>query len=895
MSLLSGARIGPYEIVGAIGAGGMGEVYRARDTQLNRSVAIKVLPELFALDSERLARFTREAQTLASVNHPNIAQIYGLEQASSQRALVMELVEGDDLSVLIARGALPLADALPIARQIADALEAAHDVGIVHRDLKPANVKVRLDGTVKVLDFGLAKAMDPAASSGADAMRSPTMTAAAFAQAAGGPGTQVGMIIGTAAYMAPEQARGRAVDRRADIWAFGVIVFEMLTGKRAFEGDDISEVLASVLKTEPDLTALPVETPANIRRLLRRCLEKDPRKRLSAIGDARLELDEPDAATPAAIATPTRPGIRAWIWPAVTLVAVAIAIAAVVSRRTPPGADARVTRLSILGPPGEPLFPDSANLAISPDGTMVAFFTGTATRTETELWVRSLDSSSSRRIDGAEGGQLPFWSPDSRRIAFFTPTKLKTIAATGGRAETLADAPAGRGGTWSTSNVIVYAPEASGALYRIPAEGGTPTAVTTLDEKRKEIGHRFPAFLPDGRHFLFAALPGKLGKFDIFVGNVDDGSRSAIGQMDGAPVYADPGWLLYSRQGVLAAQPFDPQTRTITGAAVLLPDQPTSILDGVNSFTAGMITSASQTGTLAYFSAASENTVASWYGRDGTHTGTLDLPPGHYEAARISPDGTRAILVKSLSPSEASLWLLDLARGSVSPFSSGPGRNETPVWSPDGRRVVFAADRDGLQDLYIKQVDTAEVEQPLYRSEVLFKTPAAWSPDGQSIFVVQLDRDTSDNIWLIPADGKGAPRAVVRGPNRDRGGAPSPDGRWLAYISDETGRLEVYVQQLTEHGQRQQVSQQGASAVWWTPDGRQLVFAGGDWRSLWRVDMSTQSALRVGTPARFATLPEGILSIDATPDRTRFLAIAEERTGPGSLTIVQNWTAGLNR
>ena len=890
MTLLPASRLGQYEIVSAIGAGGMGEVYRARDTQLNRHVAIKVLPELFAADAERLARFTREAQTLAALNHPNIAQIHGLEGDGSPgkpRALVMELVDGDDLSVLIARGPLPIAEALPIARQIADALEAAHDSGIIHRDLKPANVKVRRDGAVKVLDFGLAKAVDPSTTSGADAVLSPTLTAQA---------TQMGMIIGTAAYMAPEQAKGRMVDRRADIWAFGVILFEMLTGRRAFDGDGISEVLASVLKGEPEWTSVPAETPPNIRRLLRRCLEKDPRKRLSAIGDARLELDEIDApAAPLSGGQGTRSGVPVWLWPALALIATTTAIAALAWRPTPARVEARVSRLSVLGPPGASVFPDSANVAISPDGTMVALFTGSFDRTETELWVRSLDSMAMRRLDGGDGGQLPFWSPDSRRIGFFTPTKLKTIAATGGRAETLADAPGGRGGTWNANGVIVYAPDASGPLFQIPASGGPPAPVTVLDQQRKESGHRFPSFLPDGKHFLYAALPGKLGKFDIFVGALGEGGRTAVGSMDGAPVYADPGWLLYSRQGVLAAQAFDPGGLKTTGAPMTLPDEPSSILDAVNSFTAGIITSVSKTGTLAYFSTASENTVAVWYEADGKRAGSLELPPGHYDTVHISPDGSRAIVGRSVSPAESSLWLVDLTRGSVSPFSSGPGRNDSPLWSPDGARVVFAADREGPQNFYEKQVGSAEPERLLYRSDVLFKAPSGWSPDGKWFLMSQLDQDTSQNIWLVPANGHGEPRLLVRGPNRDRGGAVSPDGGWLAYLSDETGRLEVYVQPFAGSGPRQQVSRQGASAVWWTRDGRQLLFADGLWRTIWRAEMSAGPTLHISAPTRIATLPEGIIAIDASPDRQRFLTIAPERTGPGAITIVQNWEAALGK
>ena len=883
MSLQSGTRLGAYEITSRLGEGGMGEVYRARDTTLNRDVAIKVLPDVLAADAERLARFTREAHTLAALNHPNIATIHGVEGS----ALVMELVEGEDLSATIANGPMPPADALPIARQIVLALEAAHEAGIIHRDLKPANIKVRPDGTVKVLDFGLAKALTPDAGVGtSNAANSPTLTAHA---------TQMGMILGTAAYMAPEQARGRAVDRRADIWAFGVVLYEMLTGRRAFEGEEVSDVLAAVLRQDIDWSALPDTTPPSVRRLLRRCIERDPRKRLSAIGDARLDLDEiePAASTPLSPGpAPARPTMLARLWPVAAGAIVTAAIAALVWPSAGESTSG-LTRLSVLPPPGASLYPDSAAVSISPDGTMVALIVGSVTKSETELWVRSLDSMSARRLEGGDGATLTFWSPDGRRIAFFTGTELKTIAVAGGRAEVLADAPGPRGGTWSTSGVIVYAPDASGPLYRIPATGGTPEPVTTLDAERKEYGHRFPTFLPDGDHFLYAALPGRSGKFDIFVGSLRDSSRTFIGSLDASPVYAEPGWLLYARQGVLAAQPFDARTLAIAGDPVPLGDEPTSILESTISYTAGWSTAASRAGSLAYFSSPSLNTVATWFDLNGQSAGTLNIPPGHYESVVISPDGSQAILVRSTSPSESDLWLLDLERGGASPLSSGRGRNDSPVWSPDGTRVAFSADRDGPADVFVKTVGDAAPEQPLFRSDVLFKNPTAWSPDGRWLTVTQLDPETAQNIWLLPAAGEGDLQALVRSPARDVGGPISPDGRWMAYGSDVTGRYELYVQPFPTPGRAIQVSQQGASFFWWTRDGRRVLFVDADLQGLWRVDVEPGEVLRVGTPVRLATLPAGILSIAATADRQRLLAISPERIGIGSVTVVQNWRAAL--
>ena len=919
MTLTPGSRLGPYEVQGPLGAGGMGEVYRARDVTLNRDVAIKILPDLFAHDTDRVGRFTREAQTLAALNHPNIAQIYGIVEAPSSadgarggahvHGLVMELIEGEDLAALITRGPMPIADALPIAKQIADALEAAHEQGIIHRDLKPANIKVRPDGAVKVLDFGLAKALDTASGAGADAMNSPTLTefAPRLLRGSGGAsptphgygraGTQMGVILGTAAYMAPEQARGKAVDRRADIWAFGVVLFEMLTGRRAFPGDDISDVLASVLKSDPEWNAVPAGTPPSVRRLLRRCLEKDPRKRLSAIGDARLDLDEPD--TPAATSATSgavRPSLFTRLWPAIAGAAVTAVIAALLwtaSRGTDP---AGLARLSMLAPAGESLYPDSTGVAISPDGTMIAFLVGSVAKSGIQLWVRSLDSLVARRLEGGDGATLPFWSPDSRRIGFMTTDgKLKTMAASGGRAEVLCDAPNGRGAVWTKSNVILFAPDAGGPIYRIPSTGGTPTPVTKLDAARREYGHRFPALLPDGQHFLYASLPGKNGQFDIFAGSLMDDSRTFVGSMDASPVYADPGWLLFARQGVLTAQPFDAKRLTLTGDPVTLDDEPSAILDPATSFTAGRSTSISQNGALAYFSTPSPNNTAEWYDASGRKIGTLNIPAGHYETATISPDGTHAVLVRSTSPSESALWLVDLARASASPLTAGRGRNDSPVWSPDGTRIVFSADRNGPEDVFVKEVADASPEQPLYRSDVPFKGPGAWSPDGRWIVMTELDPVTAENIWLLPVPGGRELKPFVIGPRREMAGPVSPDGRWIAYVSDETGRIELYVQSFPVPGHKVQVSQAGATAAWWTRDGRQLLFIGDDLRSLWRVDVSPGATFGVGTPKLLAVFPPNIVSIDAMPDRQRFLALTPERIGTGSITVVQNWLAAVRQ
>src|SRR5262245_34123502 len=769
--------LGSFQVIAKLGEGGMGEVYRARDIRLNRDVALKVLTPAFAKDPERLARFTREAQVLAALNHTNIASIYGMEGS----ALVMELVQGEDLADIITRGPMALTDILPIAKQIADALDAAHESGIIHRDMKPGNIKVRADGTVKVLDFGLAKALGLDAGIDADPMNSPTLAVGS---------TRMGMILGTAAYMAPEQARGKAVDRRADIWAFGAILFEMLTGRRAFDGDDVSITLANVLKEDPNWQLLPANLPPPINRLLRRCLEKDPRRRLSAIGDARLELDEqerPSAVAPQLTTSSRRPSTGG---ATIALVAVMLTTAGYLAWPSRTGLPSAVSsRLSILPPANERLYADSASVAISPDGTMVAFVvgavTGAVSGSDSEIWIRTLDSMAPRRLDDAAGGQLPFWSADSRRIGFFSQGKLKIISAAGGRAETLADTPGARGGTLNASNVIVFAPDAQGPLYKVSATGGKPEPATTLDPARKEFAHRFPTFLPDGKHFLYSSLPGKDGKFEIFAGSLDDMSRTDIGALDATPVFAEPGWLMYARQGVLAALPFDPRALKVTGEPVMLDDEPSTVLDPVNSFTAAHSVSTSATGSIAYYSAPSINTTATWYNSAGVASGTLKVPPGHYETITISPDGTRAVMSKSTSPSESSLWVVDLIRGGAAPLSSSPGRNDSPVWSPDGERVVWAADRDGPQNLFVKNVNDGAPESLLYASDTLFKGPADWSRDGRWILLSQLDRETSQNIWLLDSSGTKPATIVVGGRGTDLGGWLSPDGRWIAYTNND--------------------------------------------------------------------------------------------------------------
>ena len=696
------------------------------------------------------------------------------------------------------------------------------------------------------------------------------------------------MILGTAAYMSPEQAKGRPVDRRADIWAFGVVLYEMLAGVRLFKGDDVAEVMASVLKTEPDWTALPAGTPASVQRLLRRCLEKDPRKRLSSIGDARLELD--DASTIQTVAT-TPVSMFSRLWPALAGAVTAVAVAAVVWPRAADSPAAGITRVSILGPPGHAMYPDTTMTAVSPDGRTLAFVDGTAARIDNHLWVRSLDSPTPRRVEGSTAAILPFFSPDGRRLGFFTNDRLWIVAVSGGRPQAICNIRSARGATWNADDLILFG-EYGGPLLKVRASGGEPEPVTKLDASRKQSSHRFPTFLPDGRHFLYSALPAKNGKFDIFVGSLDGGDPIFLDAMETTPVYAHPGWLVFTRRGVLFALRFDPTTFATSGEPVSLGDEPTFVLDPALWYTATRAASVTADGTLVYFSAPSVNMAARWIDAKGTVTGTLDVPPAQYSDLSLSPDGSKAILVRSVSVTESSLWIADVTRGNSWQLSAGAGRNDAPVWSPDSSRVVFASDRDGPQDLFMKSVHDSSPEQSFYRSDVLFKNADAWSADDKWIVLRSDDPKTQQDIWLLPAAGKAAATPFVVGPYRDHWGRPSPDSKWIAYVSEDSGRGELWVQPFPTPGKRTQVSSTGALMSWWAKDGRQLHFVSGDLSSLWAVDVTPGEPIGIGTPRRLATLPPHIITIDAMPDRQKFLVLVPEHSGAGSITIVRNWQPG---
>jgi hypothetical protein len=728
MSPTAGQKFGPYEIIAHLGRGGMGEVYRARDTKLGREVALKVLPPAFAEDSERLTRFTREAQALAALSHVNIAAIYGLEETGGTSALVMELVEGQTLADRIRSGPIPVDEAMGIARQIAEALEAAHERGIIHRDLKPANIKITPEGKVKVLDFGLAKAMDAGSTAGGLPADSPTETVES---------TRAGVILGTAAYMSPEQARGKAVDKRADIWSFGVVFFEMLTGKVMFEGETAGEILAAVLRAEIELKNLPADTPANIRRLLNRCLQRDPKERLRDIGDARIEIGEElkggvETTRPAtALATIQTAGRRRMVpWVLAALSATLVVSLAVVYFREPPPQPLPVK--FTLAPPEKASF---GAIAVSPDGTRIAF-TATDSRIR-QLWLRPLASLAAQPLAGTENADYPFWSPDARFIGFFADGKLKRIEASGGPPQTICDAEDGRGGAWSRQGTILFTPKISTSIYQVQATGGESQPVTSLDLSRKETTHRWPSFLPDDRHFLYFAYSEQLENTGIYLASLDyRGAAFRPSRLIGTDVsgaYAAPplaapahlSYILFLRERTLLAQAFDLRRLATVGDP-----SPIAKPVGTDSVFRSHF-SISENGVLVYDSIGGDDKMKLlWFDRSGRQLSGAAGPAGSYRSLALSPDGKR-VAADPIDPHSlaSEIWLFELAAGASSRFTFRSRANDFyPVWSPDGSRIVFASMRDGPWNLYQRMASgTGEDELMLRTNTSRYPPTGPWT------------------------------------------------------------------------------------------------------------------------------------------------------------------------
>jgi WD40 repeat protein len=891
VGLSPGARLGPYEIVAAIGAGGMGEVYRARDRTLGRDVAIKVLSAAFASNVDRLARFEREARTLATLNHPNIAQIHGFENAPATgaeqagvHALVMELVTGEDLSTLISRRPVPLAEALPIARQLADALEAAHDAGIVHRDLKPANVRVRDDGTVKVLDFGLAKALtgDPESVSGSRGM---TMTSPAQ--------TLHGEILGTAAYMSPEQARGRPVDKRADVWAFGVVLFEMLTGRPLFPGDTITDVLAAVVMREPDWTALPPDTPASITRLLRRCLEKDPSRRLRDAADARLEIDE--AGRAGQDDGDARPGEgnaarrRQWPWllaAAGTLTAGAAIGALMLAKPVTAELPLRVLNLTI---------PEASapTAAISPDGRWVAAIS------EGQILVKGMDGSAWRELAGTAGARQPLiFSPDSRLIAFAVGNSIKKVDLVGSRPQVICDRciqPFSlRGGSWNADGVLLLggSPEdvkLGGGLIRIPESGGTMERVTTVDTARGENSHRYPMFLPDGRRFTFAVRRDN-GDHEIRLGDLSGTPARTIASGFSKTLYAD-GYILFVRDETLLALAIDPATGQVSGDPVKVA---TGVSHNVGTALASM--SVGREGTLAFGAAAATRGFA-FYDRHGRKL--TDVTSRASDAGgRLSPDGRRAA-VAEIDPEKSStdIYVVDLATGARTRLTSDPNWEQSPVWSPDGQRLAY---RLGPA-IYLQTIDGGK---PQRISE--FSTGAAgfvhdWSPDGKYLLLTRSSVAGGELARLSLQDLR--IEAIAPSSAAEAGDARlSKDGRWVAYLSTETGATEVHIRSFPDGRVTHRVTTSGGDAPLWRRDGKELFYRDHEGWVVACAVRATAAAIETGPPERLfkpsiANSWGSGYQQDIHADGRFFVYRVGDETGSfaNTLTVMLNWTKAIAR
>jgi serine/threonine-protein kinase len=864
--------LGPYEITAAIGAGGMGEVYRAHDSRLHREVAIKTLPPAFAADAGRLARFQREAQALAALSHPNIASIYGLEESGGVSALVMELVDGPTLAERIAAGPIPVAEALGIARQIGAALEAAHEKGIVHRDLKPANIKLTGEGQVKVLDFGLAKALDTEAgsSSGALLANSPTLTL---------DSTRAGVILGTAAYMSPEQARGKAVDRRADIWAFGVVFFEMLTGRSTFEGETVSDTLAGVLRAEIEWNLLPADTPIPVRRLLERCLQRDPKRRLRDMGDAWIEIDSP--APPAAPAPATPAGARRLPWiacGAATLVALA-AIAWGLFHK-PAVMPHPVVRWSYSQEQPFVAF------SLSHDGSRLAYME--AHGSSYSLALRMMDQLDPKPVPGIDAAALPVFSPDGQWIAFIalgSTFKLQKAPITGGTAITLCDYPGNRlGVAWGDDGNIVF----SGAkgLQRVSSSGGTPQEITTIDSKKNETSHSWPSVLPGSHAVLFTIEHASSSQ--VAVADLEKHAVRVLVQNGSSPRYAASGHLIYYRAGTLFAAPFNAARLEITGPEAPVVEHVASIVNG-----AGADYTISDGGMLVYMAGSGTfgggTTVLNWADRKGALQPISDAK--EWGTGRLSPDMTHVANGIHAGDTE-DIWTYDLVRRTPLRLTF-EGKNSFPIWSPDGRWITFVKTYQGKTAFYRVAADAGSKPELLIETEPN-AVPNSWAPDGKTLVFVQAGADMKTHLWSVTIPGGKATR-LYEGDATELHGEVSPDGHWLAYESTESGNNKIYVQPFPGPGPKIRISTEGGSVPRWSHNGRELFFwtVGVD-RQLLTVDVQPGAVFRAGLPQPLFRSAAGT-TWDVAADGKRFLVETPASSGDRRMEVVVNWFDELNR
>jgi len=892
MAIPSGSHVGRYEILGPLGAGGMGEVYRARDTRLDRIVAIKVLPAHVSQDPERKARFEREAKTVASLNHPHICVLHDVGHQDGVDFLVMEYLEGETLAERVAKGPLPIDQVLRYGTEIAGALARAHKEHIVHRDLKPANVKVTPDGKVKVLDFGLAKAFggDGGDGSKPELSHSPTMTRA---------GTVAGMILGTAAYMSPEQAKGKTVDRRADIWSFGVVLYEMLSGRRLFEAETVSEILAAVLRADIDLGSLPPETPPRLRRLLTRCLDRDPKTRLRDIGEARVEIAKIEAGAPesgignvAAVPAPAAPTRRV-AGPVIAKAALAMLATFALTRWFMPRAapiGGSPTHVSIALPDGDEVGAiNTQPLAVSEDGARIAYV-GLGDG-KTQIYLRTLSEPSPKALDGTEGGESPFFSPDGRWIGFFAGSKLRKLAVGGAAVQTLADTPYGRGGAWGGDGYIYFAPTNGGGIWRVPESGGLATEVTRKDLGTGEISHRWPHVIAGTNTLLFGIWtgPGDDEHAVAFQTIGEAGHHVLVG--GDAPRYAaKPGILLYSLRGQVFAVPWRPAQKDL-GQAVptAMPERTTGLGESAGNY------AVATDGTLVYVAGGRTRNAARLVFVD--RAGKIEAPPlpeRNYANVKVSADGKRVVV--EIEEGTIALWMYDFARNTLTPIGSNAGSSQAPVWTADGARVIYRATRKGLRNIYWRAADGSGDEEPLTSKADVNQAPSSVSPDGHWLVFDQAGAQETGGvgIWVMRLDGDRTPRPLFPKPAGEGNGQISPDGRWIAYEATVSSRGEIYVAPFPGPGPRHQVSTAGGAEPLWSRDGRELFFQQG--ARLMGVGVTLGAAFSASAPhvvheGRFLASGTGPTAFSITPDGSRFLRIqqVEPERAITRIDLVLNW------
>jgi len=882
-----GINLGPYHIVAALGAGGMGEVFKATDTRLNRTVAIKVLHAGIADDVQLKQRFEREAQTVAALNHPHICVLYDIGQQDGTDYIVMEHVDGETLADRVARGPLPLAQALRYGMEIADALDKAHRHGVVHRDLKPGNIMLTKSGA-KLLDFGLAKPI--ASPSGAGSMHSALPTAATGL-------TAEGSIIGTLQYMAPEQLEGREADARADIFAFGATFYEMLTGRRAFRGKTEASVIGAILKDSPEPIHNHVPlAPPYLDHVVQRCLAKDPDERWQSAGDIVGELrwihqhlsDRPTPAAHSAADWST----AGWVVAGLLLVVTVVLAMGYRRSGTTPAGQPPLLRVSIVPP--ESMTFDAGDPVISPDGRRIAVSASNS------LWVRSLDSSAAVKLAALDNtfSGARFWSADAKSIGFFTDGKLKTIDVAGGTPQAIADVATPRGGAWNRDGVILFAQGAQ-PLFRVNASGGKPVPATTLAPERHEIDQMWPDFLPDGRHFLYLSRTATAEDRAVYAGVLDSSATKLVVKATSRAIYAEPGYLLYLRQGVLVAQRFDTDKLEVRGDPIPIIEG-VRYLDSIGYFQAFV----SRNGILAYRSGGDTSKVQlTWFGRDGRKIGTIG-EPASYANFSLSPDGTRIALDRTDPETiQRDIWVMDVARGSPTRLTFNPADETSPRWSADGRRLFFNSNRDVVPNCYRKAIDGSAEETPVRKSDRTMRACNDVSPDGRTLLFVSRDAATGYDLWSASLSGDDAPSPFVRTPYNEGNAKFSPDGAWVAYASEESGKQEIYVRRFRGSDEKHRISTEGGWWPRWRHDGKELFYMAGGPRVM-TVTIETAPRFSAGIPRPLFDVQDsfpagggvGIVDpFDVSPDGQRFLLSPSALNASEPVSLVVNWRALLNQ